>query len=227
MHRIRALALLAAVGVTALASSANAATVLTIGPDSLCGANGCFAGDKKAYTRTFSAGEGGGTVSALSLFRGLVGANANQAVRVTFQLADGTEVVWGAYRVGMMQGDQFVTIETFQGFNWEQGDLTVKLELVDLNASNGRGAGGSFWSVGGSAEGGGFGAGFGGSAGGASDPELPIGGVATTLPSVRPALPVQPIIAVPEPGAWALMILGFGAAGSMLRRRRAYHLKYS
>lgn len=27
-------------------------------------------------------------------------------------------------------------------------------------------------------------------------------------------------VAVPEPGAWALMILGFGAAGSMLRRRR-------
>lgn len=26
--------------------------------------------------------------------------------------------------------------------------------------------------------------------------------------------------AVPEPGAWALMILGFGAAGSMIRRRR-------
>ncbi len=26
---------------------------------------------------------------------------------------------------------------------------------------------------------------------------------------------------VPEPGAWALMILGFGAAGAMLRRRRA------
>jgi hypothetical protein len=26
--------------------------------------------------------------------------------------------------------------------------------------------------------------------------------------------------AVPEPGAWALMILGFGGAGAMLRRRR-------
>jgi hypothetical protein len=26
---------------------------------------------------------------------------------------------------------------------------------------------------------------------------------------------------VPEPNAWALMILGFGAAGSILRRRRA------
>ncbi|MBX3486075.1 PEPxxWA-CTERM sorting domain-containing protein [Phenylobacterium sp.] len=30
-----------------------------------------------------------------------------------------------------------------------------------------------------------------------------------------------PNTGVPEPGAWALMILGFGAAGSMLRRRRA------
>lgn len=28
--------------------------------------------------------------------------------------------------------------------------------------------------------------------------------------------------AVPEPGAWALMILGFGAAGSVLRQRRSY-----
>jgi hypothetical protein len=27
--------------------------------------------------------------------------------------------------------------------------------------------------------------------------------------------------AVPEPAAWALMITGFGAAGAMLRRRRA------
>jgi hypothetical protein len=27
--------------------------------------------------------------------------------------------------------------------------------------------------------------------------------------------------AIPEPGAWALMILGFGAVGATLRRRRA------
>jgi hypothetical protein len=31
----------------------------------------------------------------------------------------------------------------------------------------------------------------------------------------------DPITAVPEPAGWALMILGFGAAGAMLRRRRA------
>lgn len=28
------------------------------------------------------------------------------------------------------------------------------------------------------------------------------------------------VAAIPEPGAWALMIMGFGAAGAMLRRRR-------
>lgn len=32
---------------------------------------------------------------------------------------------------------------------------------------------------------------------------------------------ITPTAAVPEPTAWALMILGFGAAGAMVRRRRA------
>jgi hypothetical protein len=34
-------------------------------------------------------------------------------------------------------------------------------------------------------------------------------------------VPHESHVAVPEPGAWALMILGFGGAGAMLRRRRA------
>lgn len=38
--------------------------------------------------------------------------------------------------------------------------------------------------------------------------------------SVSDAVPMG---AVPEPGAWALMILGFGAAGAQLRRRRTKH----
>jgi hypothetical protein len=32
--------------------------------------------------------------------------------------------------------------------------------------------------------------------------------------------PLAPAAGVPEPAAWTLMILGFGAAGAMLRRRR-------
>ena len=32
--------------------------------------------------------------------------------------------------------------------------------------------------------------------------------------------PIKTTAAVPEPGVWALMILGFGAAGASLRRRR-------
>lgn len=42
----------------------------------------------------------------------------------------------------------------------------------------------------------------------------------TTTPDT-PDVPSTVTTPVPEPTAWALMILGFGAAGAMLRRRRA------
>jgi hypothetical protein len=41
-----------------------------------------------------------------------------------------------------------------------------------------------------------------------------------TAPTNGEALSNISVAAVPEPGAWALMILGFGAAGAVLRRRR-------
>jgi choice-of-anchor A domain-containing protein len=44
------------------------------------------------------------------------------------------------------------------------------------------------------------------------------GGDLLTPPT--PPLPGGGVGAVPEPGVWALMILGFGAVGAMLRRRR-------
>lgn len=42
-----------------------------------------------------------------------------------------------------------------------------------------------------------------------------------TAPTRGEALANASIAAVPEPGAWALMITGFGAVGSLLRRRRS------
>ncbi|ODT87789.1 PEPxxWA-CTERM sorting domain-containing protein [Phenylobacterium sp. SCN 70-31] len=39
-------------------------------------------------------------------------------------------------------------------------------------------------------------------------------------PPVEPPAP-PPVTAVPEPGTWAMMILGFGVLGVRLRRRRA------
>lgn len=36
------------------------------------------------------------------------------------------------------------------------------------------------------------------------------------------SLDISPSSGTPEPGAWALMLLGFGALGTALRRRRAY-----
>jgi hypothetical protein len=41
-----------------------------------------------------------------------------------------------------------------------------------------------------------------------------------TAPSHGEALANISVAGVPEPGAWALMIMGFGAAGALLRRRR-------
>lgn len=48
------------------------------------------------------------------------------------------------------------------------------------------------------------------------------GGVGTPTPGQN-----LPLSAVPEPGVWNLMILGFGALGIVLRRRRAASLVFS
>lgn len=219
MHRTGALALLSAVAISAAATSSQAATYLTVGPNSLCGSEGCFAGKSRTYTQTFSAAERAGVVDvgSFALARDVVGSMSNFAVKVTFQLADGTEVTWGKYTVAALGGDKFVTIGG-EKLDWDTalGDLKVRLDLI-IPEKGGAGGGGFF----------GGGAGMGGGGGGGSIAgDLPLGDIVTSGPLIRPSLPPQPVIAVPEPSAWALMIVGFGAAGTLLRRRRAYHPWY-
>ena len=45
--------------------------------------------------------------------------------------------------------------------------------------------------------------------------------------TVTPTAPVQTIAAVPEPDSWALMLIGFGATGVALRRRKSPALRGS
>jgi hypothetical protein len=224
MYRTRALALLAAVATISggAVSSAQAASWLSVGPTDLCGSAGCF-GSSKTFTKTFSAANRSGVVdiASLSVFRDIMGSSTN-AVKVSFVMADGTEVSWGKFTLAALGGDVVTLAGQKVAWNTSLGDLTVKLDLIvpDKGGMGGGGGGGLGGSLGSFGGGGGGGLAF--EAGGGGYPyDIVKGG-----PLVRPALPPVPVIAVPEPGAWALMILGFGAAGTMLRRRKGYHFKF-
>ncbi|WP_337188621.1 PEPxxWA-CTERM sorting domain-containing protein [Phenylobacterium sp.] len=205
MQKIRALAL--ATVMTAVASSADAATFLSVGPDSLCGSGGCLSESRRSFSQTFSPGTGGlKGVSALAFSRGIVGDMQHHAVRISFELADGTVIDWGKFVVGVLGGD-VVTLRG-QSFDWDGalGELTVRVELLLPQA----GGGGGF-------------AGFGGSPVSLAPPAFsPLPDSVVGFPAARPSLPGAGFLAtaVPEPDAWAAMILGFGGAGAMLRNRR-------
>lgn len=213
MQTFRALAL--ATVMTVAASSAEAATFLSVGPDSLCGSGGCLSETRRSFSQTFSAGAGGlKGISALAFDRSLVGDMQHQAVRISFELADGTVIDWGKFVVGVLGGD-VVTLRG-QAFDWDAafGELTVRIELVLPQAGA---AGGGF---------GGF-AGFGGGPAALTPPAFsPLPDSVANFPAASPSLPGGGLLAaaVPEPDAWAAMILGFGGAGAMLRtRRRGQH----
>ena len=67
--------------------------------------------------------------------------------------------------------------------------------------------------------GGGSGPGGGSPPAGAAPPAS--GGGPVSFPTSEPREPLTPVSAVPEPGTWATMLLGFGLLGWRLRRRAA------
>jgi hypothetical protein len=140
-------------------------------------------------------------------------------VRVSFQNAAGETVgSWGAFTVAVLAG-QVVTLGG-KAINWDdsRGALTLNLELL-IPEKGGGGGGGGFFSGGG---GGGSLAADGGSGwwtgGGPQLADAPA--LVNLTPDLSPRDLLPAAVAVPEPGAWALMVAGFMGAGAALRRTR-------
>jgi uncharacterized membrane protein YgcG len=182
----------------------------------------------KTYTQTFSASAFNGPVSinAFSFNRALLGSDVNSVFHVTFWTADGKEVGdLGHWMVGSLAGDKLTLTGDAFTFDPSLGPLIMKLQLDGYGPGGAGGGGGGGFSSGGGGGGGFSGGGSGASAGGA----LGGGGIYTTPGSVvdliPPTLAQGPSVGgqampIPEPAGWALLILGFGGAGALLRSRR-------
>jgi hypothetical protein len=192
---------------TFAASAAQATTTLRTGTNPLCAATGCFANNVYSYQQTFAANtfDGPSAISTLRLDRSLVGDMQGYVVKFSFLRADGTEVAnWGGWVLSMMGGREVVSV-TGQAFDWDPswGDLTLKMDLIAPGSGSG----------------------------GFSSPaplgDDPFAGRGSSGPSSSvvdgiqaPPPGTETIVSVPEPSTWAMMVLGFGGAGAILRRSR-------
>lgn len=225
LNKTAAMALIAAAGFAWGASPGvtHAATVLNVSPGALCGQTGCFSASTR-YTQHYSAS---GTVGALALDRSVLGVDQSRVVKISFYDAAGNKVGdWGGYSIGGLAGD-VVTIGG-PAFDWDasRGDLILRLDVVrpgEGGASGGGGFGGGGGFAGGKA---GIVSDLGDDSPGTSDIPRGFGGLDAGPPDFSHDVPPPPLsrpalAAIPEPASWAMMIAGFGAAGSLLRRRRA------
>lgn len=200
----------AAAAIAVAAPAAHAATLMPAAIQSTC-LSSCF-DQTHTYKQTISASSFSGPVSigALNLDRALLGQNYQTSVfHVTFWTADGHQVGdFGRYMIGSLGSDVVTLKGSSFAYDPSLGNLTMKIELDGFSSAGGGG-------------------GFGFTPGaappqridfappGGDDPGLgfiPHGGVVSSDPVL--------LVSVPEPASWALMVLGFGGAGSVLRRRR-------
>lgn len=197
----------AAVAAVALATAAPAvaATTLNVDWSDGCGKSTCF-DDRGVYSRTWSASEFSGPISIRQLLmqRVVLGALDGATFRISFELGGEELGSWGHYNMAGIGGD----LLTFSGegvvWNPADGDLVLIL-VIDPPLKSG--GGGLFAQA--APEDGPF------------DPPAEPGDFGGDLPPPGAGLRgATPGAAVPEPGVWALMIMGFGLAGAALRRRR-------
>lgn len=196
----------------AAAPGAQAATLLTVGGDSLCAKGGCLS-DSHTYAQTFSAADFSGpvSISSLQLIKSLLGGFQSNIVKISFQLADGAQLGdWGSFVVAALAGDAVTVGGQSLAWNPLMGDLVVKLDVFVPGQG---GAGGGLVSRS---------AAFGS---GGAGPLVLGGGPAAPAPAAAPAPEFgppagAPLAAAPEPSTWLLGITGFLVAGAMVRRNR-------
>lgn len=202
MRRTNALLAATAVFTLALGASAHAATTLSASWNEGCGKASCF-NDNGVFKQSFSAKDFTGpvTIGQLLLQRGVLGSLDGSTFQLSFALNGETLGTWGQYTMAGIGGDWL----TFGGENFvwnpEDGDLELILAIVPPPKP---GAGGFF-----------------ASSSFTNDEPLNDG-----PPGQLPDLDTpnedggRQTAPVPEPGAWALMITGFGLAGAAFRQRR-------
>lgn len=174
-----------------------------------CGKSNCF-NDQGVFSQTWtSAGAHGPmTIGQFLLDRGILGDLDGKTFRISFSIGGHEVGTWGKYNMAGIAGDEL----RFSGddFVWnpEDGDLVLTLEIVPPPK---QGAGGVFFAP----------ANLGGPPPSEQNPPPGDGDPNPVGPPKGGPDGSSSVGLVPEPASWALMIMGFGAAGSVLRRRRA------
>jgi hypothetical protein len=215
--------LLAAAAAASLGAGPVSAAVLLLQTSSgfSCGGDSC-SGVEDA---------GGGrlpfTIDTFSVNRHLLGALGASLVHITFWSADGKTLLgdFGNFDLSVLGGDQLNLKGNAVTFAPGVGDLSFKIEKLDLSGHGGVGGGGGGGGLGGggdssSDEPRGFSpVNFPNDQHGQGDGPGKFGSFASGGPSAFSfAAPLAD--SVPEPGAWALMMLGFGGLGAMARAQR-------